>query len=123
MLRSTVILRLDTYTHRAAGDYIDAKQFNFPSIAKGAATQRLISDFAALKGSDTKTVAGFEAAPHNGNLYCWRVKIFPPPDSLLYKDMKTLRSTTDAIDLEMLFPSEYPYVSLCNLCDCVSFLG
>lgn len=30
-------------------DYIDAKQFNFPSIAKGPATQRLISDFAALK--------------------------------------------------------------------------
>lgn len=67
---------------KTPADYIDPKQFNFPSIAKGPATQRLISDFAALKGTDTKTLAGFEARPHEGNLYCWRVQMYPPKDSV-----------------------------------------
>jgi hypothetical protein len=94
---------------KTAADDVDRKQFVFPSIARGAATQRLISDFAALKTSDSKLV-GFEAAPFENNLYRWRVKLWPASDSELYKDLQKIKRKikSDHILLEMLFPCEYP---------------
>lgn len=94
---------------KTAAEQVDVKQFNFPSIAKGAATQRLVADFAALKHTNTKEV-GFVAEPLDGNLYRWRCKIYPPSDSQLHKDLEKVKrkAKTDCILLEMLFPSEYP---------------
>lgn len=95
---------------KSLADSVDVKQFNFPSIARGAATQRLVADFAALKQSDPKLV-GFEAEPWDGNLYRWKVRLTPPEDTDLFKDLKKLskkKKDINCILLEMLFPSEYP---------------
>lgn len=75
-------------------------------MCRAAATQRLIADFASLKvfsfafcfvllllaqslrqGSDSKAI-GFVAEPWEKNLYRWHVRLFPPPDSELYKDLQ-----------------------------------
>jgi hypothetical protein len=74
---------------KTAADHVDASVFHTPSVARGAATQRLIADFAALKASDSKAI-GFIAEPFElgdgkKNLYKWYVRLFPPSDSELYK--------------------------------------
>jgi hypothetical protein len=102
---------------KTAADHVDASVFNMPSIARAAATQRLISDFAHLKGVDSKEF-GFVAEPWDKNLYRWHVRLFPPADSELFKDLqKTVKKSffgkksggaEACIELEMLFPSEYP---------------
>ncbi len=55
--------------------------------------------------------------PWEKNLYRWHVRLFPPADSDLYKDLqKTTKKSIfskkvtnePCIELEMLFPSEYP---------------
>ena len=94
---------------QTAADYVDQKQFVLPSIAKGAATQRLIADFAAMKVADVKA-CGFEAAPFEKNLYRWRCKMYPPKDSQVHKDLMSISKKIgiDHILLEILFPNEYP---------------
>lgn len=94
---------------KSLAETVDVKQFTLPSIARGAATQRLLSDFAAMRQSNTREV-GFAAEPFENNLYRWRVKIYPPEDSELFRDLKKLKKkvATDCILVEALFPCDYP---------------
>lgn len=74
---------------KTPADHVDPTQFHTPNIARGAATQRLIADFAALRASDSKAIGfvaePFETADGKKNLYKWYVRMYPPSDSDLYK--------------------------------------
>jgi hypothetical protein len=82
------------------------------------------------QSSNTKAI-GFVAEPWDKNLYRWHVSLHPPSDSELYKDLKKLtkksifskKSTEEpCIELEMLFPCEYPNGSKKNCNNSLSLL-
>ena len=82
--------------------------FELPTaVARGPATQRLCADFASIMAANTERI-GFRAAPINKNLYRWKVEMVPlaDDDSPLFQDLR--KSRQSCIELEMLFPSEYP---------------
>lgn len=75
------------------------------ACASGNATRRLLADIRALDASQLGQL--FTASPIDENIYTWEVRLLFP-DGAIAQDLK--RMGKDAVELEMIFPSQYPFV-------------
>jgi len=91
-------------------DAVQAHDFVTGSGSKEA-TQRLVRDLNSFIKSDSKKF-GVSAEPVGDNLYIWTVKFFGfEPNTDLGKDLANYKkkSGVDYIELQMIFPAEYPF--------------
>jgi ubiquitin-conjugating enzyme E2 Q len=92
-------------------DLVQAEKY-FTGAGSKEATTRLVRDLNSIMKSDTKKF-GYSAEPVQDNLYLWIVKFFGfEPNSDLAKDLERYKKTNNGIDyieLEMRFPSDYPW--------------
>ena len=75
-----------------------------------AATDRILSDYKSIYLSSTRH--GWDAAPHNGNLYVWQIRLFDfDKGTPLYDDFQKLKKNggKDHIEMLLTFPEDYPF--------------
>ncbi|XP_078337762.1 uncharacterized protein LOC111136146 [Crassostrea virginica] len=86
----------------------EAENF-FGSGSNPVAVQRLLKDLKAFRKDGRKF--GLDGGPRNDNLFVWDIKLVDIPESKLAEDLKTFarrHNTEPCINLEMMFPSDYP---------------
>lgn len=81
----------------------------FGSDSSCVAVQRLMKDLKAFRKDGKKF--GLDGGPRNDNLFLWDIKLIDIPESKLSKDLETFakrHNTEPCINLEMMFPPDYP---------------